>query len=224
MTPSASGRPLLFALALACGGTARAATVLPPPPAAFADADAEVDGLQERLNALRLEAEPVVDGLAALAPRYHDPAGFAAAARERAPLRERLKPLVDELAAGELRFNELREQVQVQKVVAGLQTVLKAGGVPEAAGAEFVRSNARLAFAQEIQLFRAKAAAALHLDEEAFRAAEARAELERRSGLEVWAVGGGAALLLALVALLIENARLRRALRVQGRSALPPPT
>lgn len=197
--------------------------VLPPAPGDFADADAEVDGLQERLNALRLEAEPAVDGLAALAPRYQDPAGFAAAAQERAPLRGRLQTLVDGLAAGELRFNELREQVQVQKVVAGLQTVLKAGGVPEAAGAEFVRSNARLAFAQEIQLFRAKADAALRLDEEAYRAAEARAELERRRGLEVWAVVGGAALLLAVIALLLDNSRLRRALRAQAQAALPPP-
>lgn len=217
-------RPLLLALALSSAGAAQAPQVLPPPPAAFADADAEIDGLQERLNALRLKAEPVLGDLAALAPRYHDPAGFAAASRERVPLREGLKPLLDELAAGEQRFNQLREQVQVQKVLAGLQTVLKAGGVPQAAGAEFVRSNTRLAFAQEIQQFQAKAVAALHLDEEAFRAAEARAELEKRRGLEVWAVGGGAALLLALVALLIENARLRRALRPQSRSALPPPT
>lgn len=52
-------------------------------------------------------------------------------------------------------------------------------------------------------------------DEEAYRAAEAQAELERRRGLEVWALGAGAVLLLAVVALLVENARLRRALRAQ---------
>lgn len=195
---------------------------LPPPPAPFAAADQEIDALQAGLNALRREAEALLADLAGLEPRYHDAAGFEPAGREREPLRAKVAKLLEEISAGELRFNELREQTQMQKVVAGLQAVMKKGDVPQAAGVEFVRSNERLAFAQEVQRFREKAVAALRLDEEAYRAAEARAELDRRRGLETWAVAAGAFLVLVILALLIDNARLRRALR--PKAALPPPT
>lgn len=217
MRPPAPLPILLLSLPLLAARAGAAALVpgLPPGPAAFADADREIDGLQERLGALRRETEPLLDALAKLEARYRDPAGFASASLERAALRERLTARADELRAGEQRFNELREQTQVQKVVLGLQKVMREGDVPPAAGAEFVRSNVRQDFAVEIQRFRERADAALRLDEEAYRAAEAQAELERRRGREVWALGAGAALFLAIVALLVENARLRRALRAQ---------
>lgn len=213
---------VLLAPTTALGAKKAAVPDLPPPAPIFDAADQEIDALQERLTAQRAEAEPLVEQLGTLAARYVDPAAFPQARTEREALRGRLKGLLDAMFTGEQRFNTLREQTQVRKVVAGLQVMMKARDVPNLTGVEFLRSNVRLNFALETQQFRERAAAALLKDEDDFRAAESRLELEKRRTLELAGLGAGALLLLAVAALLVDNARLRRALRAQGRAALPP--
>lgn len=208
------------ALAFSLPAAAAAQTALPPSPPGFAQADQEIDALQGRLAELKKALEPELEALERLSASYRDPAAFEAAAAGRAPTREAVKAKVAELADSAQRFDLMREQTQVQKVVAGLQTMMTGGEMPKGTGIEFLRSNARLAFSQEVQAFRVRAETALHLDEESFRAAVAVAELEKRRLVELWAAGAGALLLLALAALLVENSRLRRALRG---AALPPP-
>ncbi|TBR23356.1 hypothetical protein EPO15_06150, partial [bacterium] len=88
--------PLLLALSAAA-----APPPLPAPPAEFTAADQEIDALQERMTSVRQQAEPLLDELAKFAVRYVDPAGFALATQERVPLRDKLKAMTDELAAGQ---------------------------------------------------------------------------------------------------------------------------
>lgn len=209
----------LLAVLLAAAHAADRPPALPEPAGgAFSAADAELDGLQERMQARLREAEPLLDGLAKLKGRYEDPAALGAAGRERDSLRARAKEVLEALRADEARFNGLRESTELQKVALGMQVLMNKGEVPKAAGTEFVRSNLRLEFALEVQRLRDSAASLLAADDEAFRAAEVRAERERTRRLQMWGLAATGALLAAVTALLVMNSQLRRAAR-----PLPPP-
>lgn len=201
---------------LACA----AALAADPPPklpepagGLFSAADAELDGLQERMSERRRALEPLLDSLGKMKGAYEDPAGLAAAGKERDALRGKLRELLEAQRADENRFNAMRESTELQKVALGMQVLMKDGAMPKAAGTEFVRSNLRLEFSLEAQRQREDAAALLAADDEAFRAAEVRAERERTKRLQMWGLTGAGALLLAVVGLLVMNSNLRRAQR-----------
>lgn len=209
----------LLAVLLAAAHAADRPPALPEPAGgAFSAADAELDGLQERMQARRREAEPPLDALAKLKGRYEDPAALDAAGREREALRASLGEALAALRADAARFDGLRESTELQKVALGMQVLMNKGEVPKAAGTEFVRSNLRLEFSLEVRRLLESAAALLAADDEAFRAAEVRAERERAKRLQMWGLAGAGALLLAVTALLVMNSQLRRAAR-----PLPPP-